>query len=246
MSECCLKGFKWGGEPQGSEKEVNGQQCYVTGSNPDVGIIMIHDLYGWTFGNTRLLADSYAAEVGATVYVPDFFGGVVLSADLINNPAEWGKLDLPNFMERNNKAVRGPEMISLAKHLRTQHRKLGAIGYCYGGWAVFQLGVKSDAPLVDCISAAHPTFLTKDEMSNVGVPVQIIAPEIDPQFTPELKTYAVTEIPKVGVPFDYQYFPGLTHGFSIRGNRENNAEVKGLERARRAAVTWFKEWLVDA
>jgi dienelactone hydrolase len=36
-----------------------------------VAIIVIHDLYGWTFPNIRLLADHYAAEVGATVYVPD-------------------------------------------------------------------------------------------------------------------------------------------------------------------------------
>ncbi|KAK4163090.1 putative hydrolase [Cladorrhinum sp. PSN259] len=243
MSSCCLHGFKWDAEPLGREDKINNQNCYVTGSNPDVAIIVIHDLYGWTFGNTRVLADQYAAEVGATVYIPDFFGGAVLSPALINNPAEWPKSELPKIMAASSKDVRGPEMVSLAKFLRTQHKRIGAIGFCYGGWAVFQLGAKGDEQLVDCISAAHPTFLTKEEMLNVGVPVQIIAPEIDPQFTEELKTFAVTEIPKLGVPFDYQFFPGLTHGFSIRGNRENETEANGLERAKRAAVSWFKEWL---
>jgi dienelactone hydrolase len=66
-----LKGFRWGGKTQGQETVVNKQNCYVTGNSPGVAIIVIHDLYGWTFPNTRLLADSYAAEVGATVYVPD-------------------------------------------------------------------------------------------------------------------------------------------------------------------------------
>lgn len=33
--------------------------------------MIIHDLYGWEFTNTRLLADHYADEVNATVYVPD-------------------------------------------------------------------------------------------------------------------------------------------------------------------------------
>lgn len=33
--------------------------------------MIIHDLYGWEFPNTRLLADHYADEVNATVYVPD-------------------------------------------------------------------------------------------------------------------------------------------------------------------------------
>ncbi|KAK4447156.1 putative hydrolase [Podospora aff. communis PSN243] len=247
MSSCCLRGFHWGGQPVGRETTVNGQSCYVTGSSADVAIIVIHDLYGWTFSNTRLLADHYAAEVDATVYVPDFFGGAVLSPALIDNPAEWGKLDLPGFMERNSKAVRFPEMASFATYLRTQHACIGAVGFCYGGWAAFQLGGKQEdgqAPLVDCITAAHPTFLTEDEMRNVGVPAQILAPEVDPMFTAELKAYAVNEIPKVGVPFSYQYFPGLSHGFAIRGNREDVAETKGLERGMRAVVAWFREWLV--
>lgn len=268
MSSCCLKGFKWDGAPTGREASINGQDCYVAGSNPDVAIIVIHDLYGWTFPNVRLLADHYAAEVGATVYVPDLcvpsptpplprndlltsnsFGGVVLPPAIIDNPPEWDKLDLPTFMARNSKQARAPEMAALAKFLRTQHRRLGAIGFCYGGWAVFQLGARvaeGEVPLVDCISTAHPTFLEEEEMLRVGVPVQILAPERDPKFTEELKAFAVKEIPKLGVAFDYQYFPGLEHGFAVRGNRKDEAETRGLERAMRAAVGWFREWLVEA
>ncbi|KAL2167585.1 hypothetical protein VTG60DRAFT_1096 [Thermothelomyces hinnuleus] len=105
------------------------------------------------------------------------------SPAIINNLSEWHKLDLPGFMQRNTKAIRGPEMVAIARHLRTLHRRIGAIGFCYGGWAVFQLGVKSnEPPLVDCISTAHPNFLEKKEMVNVGVPVQILAPEKEPQF----------------------------------------------------------------
>lgn len=71
MSSCCLSGFKWDGQPQGQEATLNNHGYYVTGSNADVAVLMIHDLYGWTFPNIRLLADHFAAEVGATVYVPD-------------------------------------------------------------------------------------------------------------------------------------------------------------------------------
>jgi len=71
MGSCCLKGFKWDAEPKGQETSISNQNCYVTGNNPGAAIIVIHDLYGWTFTNTRLLADDYAAEVGCTVYVPD-------------------------------------------------------------------------------------------------------------------------------------------------------------------------------
>ena len=71
MSSCCLSGFEWSGTPVGKETKLANNDAYVTGTNKDAAILLIHDVYGWTFGNTRLLADHFANEVGATVYVPD-------------------------------------------------------------------------------------------------------------------------------------------------------------------------------
>lgn len=65
-----MKGFKWDGQPKGRiEKTSSGGSTYVTGSNPNAAILVVHDLFGWTFPNIRLLAD--AEEANATVYVPD-------------------------------------------------------------------------------------------------------------------------------------------------------------------------------
>lgn len=71
MRDCCLKGFPWDGEPKGREAKLAGRACYVVGSDEDAAVLVVHDALGWTFGNTRLLADQYAEEIGATVYVPD-------------------------------------------------------------------------------------------------------------------------------------------------------------------------------
>ena len=72
MAECCLRGFQWEAEPKGIDTTLAGRACYVAGSeNASAAIMIIHDLFGWTFRNTRLLADHYAEEVQATVYVPD-------------------------------------------------------------------------------------------------------------------------------------------------------------------------------
>lgn len=73
MDDCCLKGTAWDGRPTGREESLGGQRAYVTGSNSDIAILVIHDLFGWTFRNIRLLADFYAAETNATVYVPDLY-----------------------------------------------------------------------------------------------------------------------------------------------------------------------------
>ncbi|GMF74522.1 unnamed protein product [Aspergillus oryzae] len=217
MGDCCLKGFRWNGKPAGRETILAGMSCYTVGTNSSVAILLLHDLFGWTFPNTRLLSDHLAEEVGCTVYVPDL---------------------------RNTKAIRETDIFNCAKALRGEHKysSIGAIGFCFGGWAVFRLGAK-DVRLVDCISTAHPTFLEQKEISDIGVPVQIMAPEHDQQFTEELKAFSNTVIPKLGVPYDYQYFPFLTHGFATRGNPNDKDEIAGMERAKNAAVLWFRQWL---
>jgi hypothetical protein len=73
---------------------------------------------------------------------------------------------------------------------------------------VFRLGGK-DVNLVDCISTAHPTLLEKSEIQNV----EIMTPEFDTVFTPELKEFCNKAIPTLGVPYDYQYFPGASSCF---------------------------------
>ena len=71
MDQCCVTGFKWDGTPSGKEGMLGENKSYITGSNKDAAVLLIHDLFGWTFPNLRLLADHYAEEADATVYVPD-------------------------------------------------------------------------------------------------------------------------------------------------------------------------------
>ena len=54
------------------------------------------------------------------------------------------KVFLPWFLARHPKESRFPEIESYVKSLKQEHgfKKIGAIGFCWGGWAVFQLGAK--------------------------------------------------------------------------------------------------------
>ena len=77
MQDCCRKGFLWNGKAVGQETKLQLKDpdmelnVYVTGDNKDKAIFFCHDALGWAFNNTRLLADHFAKEVGATVYLPD-------------------------------------------------------------------------------------------------------------------------------------------------------------------------------
>ena len=71
MADCCLRGFRWNGQPSGKESRIADNDTYITGNNSHAAVVLIADLYGWTFPNIRLLADHYAEEAGVTVHVPD-------------------------------------------------------------------------------------------------------------------------------------------------------------------------------
>ena len=71
MCEDCKTGFNWNGQPVGTETTIGGNKTYVTGDSKSAAILLIHDIFGWTFTNLRVLADHFAKECNATVYVPN-------------------------------------------------------------------------------------------------------------------------------------------------------------------------------
>ncbi|KAF2256183.1 alpha/beta-hydrolase [Trematosphaeria pertusa] len=239
--ENCKTGFNWNGTPTGKETTLANNNAYVTGDSKSAAIMIVHDVFGWTFPNLRLLADHFAKEANATVYLPDFFDGEVVPTDIFNDPAKREAWDLPSFVKRHSKDIRYPEITACAKALKAQFPKVGAIGYCYGAWACFRLG--SDPSLIDAVSGVHPSLVEKSELDALKVPTQILAPETDPAFSPELKEYSNKVIPTLGISYEYVYFPKLKHGFAARGDETDQVQRDGLERAKRSAVNFFKEFL---
>ena len=171
------------------------------------------------------------------------FGGETLPWKDIENGSIFADGRVDRFFTANSPDVRRPEVFACAHALRARYKRVGIVGYCYGGWSSIELGAAEHKGRVDCISTGHPTSLTEETIAAVGVPVQILAPEHDPMFTPALKEYANKVIPTLGVPYDYQYFPGVIHGFCIRGNRNDPKERHALERAKNSAVLWCLQFL---
>lgn len=67
----CKFGFHWDGIPTGTESKLAGVNAYIAGTSKSAAVLMIHDIFGWKLNNARLLADHYAKEADATVYLPD-------------------------------------------------------------------------------------------------------------------------------------------------------------------------------
>jgi dienelactone hydrolase len=244
VSNCCISGFTWEGRPTGKTAKLANNDAYITGDNPEAAVMLVHDLFGWTFPNVRLLADHYAKEAGVTVYVPDFFGGDVIAPEPILEE-RWHEIDLAGYIAKNSREIREPEIFECARALRQKHKKVGAVGFCYGGWACLRLAAKEhQPPLVDCISIGHPSLLVDKDIDEVGqVPVQILAPEIDHVYTAELKLRTFQTLQKLGVQFDYQHFAGAEHACFIRGDDRKSGEREAMVRGKNAAVAWLKQYL---
>lgn len=238
MSDCCKIAFPWTGKATGRESRIAGLDTYIASiGTTDKCILMIHDIFGWKFNNSRLLADIYAKQLNATVYLPDFFGGEVIINDLLD-PEKNKHFDVMAFFGRNAKEIRFPEMQKVVKELSTDYSKLGAVGFCYGGWAVLQLAAKENQPGVSFISTAHPSSTTPAEITSTTLPVQFLIPEYDPQFTSELRSLANEQ---AQLTFgEYVDFPGVAHGFAVKGDPSNEVQRAALEKAMQQFLEFAK------
>ncbi|KAL6706248.1 hypothetical protein ACN47E_005983 [Coniothyrium glycines] len=244
VQPCCLTSFQWDGTPCGSETSLANLPTYVVGTNSHAAVLIVHDALGWTFKNTRLLADHYAREANVTVYMPDFFGGERIDAEAII-AGRWKDLDLEGFRKRNAREIREPQIFAAATALREQgYRKIGAVGYCFGGWAVLRLA-HSQNPLADCICVAHPSWTTAADFDHVGVPIQILAPEVDAMFSDDLKAYVFHKLvcEKKTVPTEYIHFPGVAHGCMTKGDENVKGEREAMAKGKDDTVRWFRLWL---
>lgn len=73
LKSCCATGSLHTGIPTGSIAKLHGLDCYISApTGPTKGVVVIiADALGWTFPNSRILADDYAKH-GFRVYLPEF------------------------------------------------------------------------------------------------------------------------------------------------------------------------------
>jgi dienelactone hydrolase len=163
----------------------------------------------------------------ANLYRYSSFDGEVFPFDrldaAINGNIEKIKApDLPGFIDQHSKDTQLPEILACTKALKSQYKEIEAIGYCWGEWACFQLGAKG-RNLIDCVTVAHSSHLEHSEIVSLAVHTQILAPETDRTFSPELMEYCNKIIPGLGMSYQYDYYPGLVRDFAAKGDNSDPA-----------------------
>ncbi|KAK3368405.1 dienelactone hydrolase family protein [Podospora didyma] len=165
----CLSGHVRTETPTGNVAKIHGRDTYIAspaaGVKPKGLIVIISDLFGWEFVNTRLLADQYAAKGDFLVYLPDFMSGpavpvwitdvlpkVMSSAtlgDWVWKPWYASQIMFYVFpwIFTNRWSVSWPIVRSFFEAVRSHEGSslsIGAAGFCWGGkHAIFLTHVDS-------------------------------------------------------------------------------------------------------
>ncbi|KAJ5905168.1 uncharacterized protein N7473_002084 [Penicillium subrubescens] len=237
---CCATGFKHEGTPVGEVKNIDGVNTYITypkdNKTPEKAIIFLTDIFG-IFPNSQLLADEFAKSGYLTV-IPDLFAGDQISvADM-----ESGKADLPSWLPKHQPANVDPIVEASIKYVRETLgvKSVGAVGYCFGAKYVTRF-LKTNK--VDVGFAAHPSFITHEELGAIQGPFSIAAAETDSIFTTKLRHESEDTLIKAGHPWQINLFSGVTHGFAVRGDLNVKIQKWAKEQAFVQAVAWFNQYL---
>jgi len=245
-STCCTVGVKHEGEPTGTTfKLANSIETYVaepTGRTKDAAILFITDVIG-IWQNSQLMADQFAAN-GYYTIIPDLFNGDPLP---INSSQ---KITLMEWLQ-NGSDGKNPHTVDAVdpivekalKYLREEKgfKKIGAVGYCFGGKYVARFLAERKG--IDVGFTAHPSFVEEKELAKVAGPLSIAAAETDTIFTTELRHKSESILIETKQPFQINLFSGVSHGFAMRADLSVKPQKYGREQAFLQAVNWFNEHL---
>lgn len=153
---------------------------------------------------------------------------------------------------RNSPEKRFPGVLEFIDKLRCSQEpdaKMGAVGFCWGGYGVAQLahgGLASNGrTLIDAAYTAHPSGLKVPEhIVGIKLPYGMIVGDVDFALSvDEAKQSAEILEKKEGVPSEVVIVPDARHGFAVRYDPDNKSEIEMADQAEDQMVRWFAHHL---
>ncbi|GAU33451.1 hypothetical protein TSUD_380870 [Trifolium subterraneum] len=220
----------------GTVLELGGLQSYVTGpSHSKLALILISDVFGYEAPNLRKLADK-VSQAGFFVVVPDLLYGDYFD---IHNP----QFDRAAWLEAHGMDKGCEDTKPVIAALRSKgFTSIGAAGFCWGGVAAVKLASSSDD--IQAAVILHPGAITDKEFNDVKVPIALLGAEIDTFFPLEkLKQAEELLSAKAELESFVKLYPGVTHGWTVRYNAEDEVAVKSAEEAHQDMLNWFIKYV---
>lgn len=215
------------------------------GEKPKSAVVVVTDVFGHTFINAQLIADSITASTGFLCVIPDMFAGDNLSttADFANEN-DRKTIFGPWFGRHGPPESKMPILRNVMKELKEKEGivKIGMVGYCFGGRITALFAGEDGTTTASVI--AHPAKLTiPNEIDAIKTPTLWLCAETDPTFGEEDRKAAEEILHKKKLKATFKLWAGTFHGFASRGDEKNEKVCAAKKEALKETIMFFQEEL---
>lgn len=216
---------------------TSGTQCigaYLAEAEgkPKGGLVVIQEIFGVN-AHIRAVADRFAA-MGYTAVAPAFFDHLETSVEMDYTDKSMAK---GRQLVTELGLDRALEDVASAAEAIASARKIGTVGYCWGGTVAFLSAIRLGLPSVSYYGARNAPFLGE----KLQAPVMFHFGEEDPSIPPETVAKHRQMLPQMDV---YSY-PGAGHAFN-RDIDPGHYHRASAELALKRTMTFFDKYLADA
>ncbi|CAJ1350743.1 unnamed protein product [Effrenium voratum] len=222
--------------PSGTEVQVGRLRVYQAGAAGPTAVVVIQEIYGWE-GRLKGICDTLAAE-GHMVVMPDLHHGETAHHKSDAEKLTW----LAKFPEGRV----CEDLQAVITWLQSKGvNRIGSVGFCWGAWAICKASACGLA--LQCGVAAHPstkierTVFGADEVALAGavrMPMLLLPAGSDPA---ELKPQGlVAQALQQGASVE---FPDMVHGWVTRGDLQDPAVKRDVERALGLILNHLRSYL---
>jgi len=171
------------------------------------GIIVVDEWWGLTdYGKRRARA---LANLGYISMVVDMYG----NGKTVEDPQSAGKLASVFYKDPSLAKKQIDVAIEhLKKYAQTEHSKIGAIGYCFGGFVVLN-AAKLGSDLTGVVSFHGGLSGAKPDKNRMKAKVLVCHGADDPFENPNVENFK-SEMDEAGADYRFIVYPGATHAFS--------------------------------
>ncbi|NXG35113.1 CMBL Carboxymethylenebutenolidase, partial [Dromaius novaehollandiae] len=243
----CDIGDRFNYEGCGQEVQVEHIKAYVCkpSGKSDKAVIVIHDIFGWQLPNTRYIADLLTAN-GYIAICPDFFVG----QEAWKPSNDWASFD--DWRKTRDSSKIDKEADVVLKYLQEQcgAKKIGVIGFCWGGAAVHHLMLKN--PHLKAGVSSYGVIRFFHDAYNLLHPTFFIFAEKDDFIPLEQAKHSVLQVALLEqklkenckVDYEVKIYPGQTHGFVHRKREDISPQDKPyIEEGRKDMINWLNKYI---
>ncbi|QDS72908.1 hypothetical protein FKW77_007833 [Venturia effusa] len=230
------------GNSTGEYKDFGGINTYLSypaSKKTDIAILYLTDIFGLPLVNNRLLGDSFA-KAGYFVVMPDLFKGDPVPADGLNPGTTF---NMTAWRMRHTVSMADAIVEDTIKTMRTELgvKKVGAVGYCYGGKYVARFLAMGKG--LDAGFTAHPSSVELTEWNAVSSPLSIAYGDLDAANNASARSSTEATLIQGNKTYQTSLYAGAEHGFAVRTNLTDPKKRFAQEGAYVQAVRWFDAWI---